>query len=158
MPDEYRHNNMYMSPRKGMMIVPNILIIESDESLKRTVISMLEHDEFTVVGMTDLISARQELARNNYDLVITDLFLYEKDQLKISDIIRTGLGDIPIFVVMAYPEAEIRMSARRVFGEKFFNLTEELDRLRQSVFDLLSKNGISASSEDQAPKLIITRE
>ncbi len=120
---------------------PKIIIIESDEQLRNSLAWTLEQEGYTIRGFPDLESAHEELSDGGCDLVISDLFLYEMGEESVSRLLRMQPGDIPVLVIMAYPESELNNMAQRIFGNAYFNVTEEMERLRNSIHTMVPLPG-----------------
>src|SRR5437763_10848641 len=82
--------------------MPDILLVEDKESLRRVLRLTLEHVGYTVTESADARAATQEISRAPHRLVLTDLRMPHGSGLDVLRAARVADPDIPVIVMTAY--------------------------------------------------------
>ncbi len=117
-----------------------ILVIEDDKKLRELMCETLTEHEYEVRSARNGAMGLQLLEEASVDLVISDIFMPEKDGLEVIREIRTVSPDMKIIAVSGggrlgketYLMAAKRMGANHVLG-KPFNLQEFIDLVREAL-------------------------
>lgn len=93
--------------------MPDILLVEDKESLRRVLRLTLEHAGYTVTECADAREAAVEVARAPYRLVLTDLRMPHGSGLDVLRAARAADKDVPIVVMTAYGSIDEAVQAMK---------------------------------------------
>src|SRR5918993_4312794 len=93
--------------------MPDILLVEDKESLRRVLRLTLENAGYTVAEAEDARAAAQEVARAPFRLVLTDLRMPHGSGLDVLRAARSVDADIPVIVMTAYGSIDEAVQAMK---------------------------------------------
>ncbi|MCA1816061.1 MAG: sigma-54 dependent transcriptional regulator [Acidobacteria bacterium] len=93
--------------------MPDILLVEDKESLRRVLRLTLEHAGYSVSECADAASAAAEIARAPYRLVLTDLRMPNGSGLDVLRAARAADADVPVVVMTAYGSIDEAVQAMK---------------------------------------------
>ena len=93
--------------------MPDILLVEDKESLRRVLRLTLEHAGYGVTECADASSAAAEIARAPYRLVLTDLRMPGGTGLDVLRAARAADPDVPVIVMTAYGSIDEAVQAMK---------------------------------------------
>jgi DNA-binding NtrC family response regulator len=93
--------------------MPDILLVEDKDSLRRVLRLTLEHAGYTVAECADARSAAAEIARAPYRLVLTDLRMPHGSGLDVLHAARAADPDVPVVVMTAYGSIDEAVQAMK---------------------------------------------
>lgn len=77
----------------------NVLILEDDSYLLRTISLGLEQRGFTVFGLPSGVGAEEVILRNSIDAVVTDLYMPDREGIETTRSIVRAFPKIPVVVL-----------------------------------------------------------
>src|ERR687884_918226 len=93
--------------------MPDILLVEDKDSLRRVLRLTLEHAGYTVTECADAAAASAEIARAPYRLVLTDLRMPNGTGLDVLRAARAADADVPVVVMTAYGSIDEAVQAMK---------------------------------------------
>ncbi|HEV7905557.1 MAG TPA: sigma-54 dependent transcriptional regulator [Pyrinomonadaceae bacterium] len=93
--------------------MPDILLVEDKESLRRVLRLTLEHAGYSVTECADAREAAAEIARAPYRLVLTDLRMPHGSGLDVLHAARAADADVPVVVMTAYGSIDEAVQAMK---------------------------------------------
>jgi DNA-binding NtrC family response regulator len=93
--------------------MPDILLVEDKDSLRRVLRLTLEHAGYTVAECADAREAAAEIARAPYRLVLTDLRMPHGSGLDVLHAARAADADVPVVVMTAYGSIDEAVQAMK---------------------------------------------
>jgi DNA-binding NtrC family response regulator len=93
--------------------MPDILLVEDKESLRRVLRLTLEHAGYTVTECGDAREAATEITRAPYRLVLTDLRMPHGSGLDVLHAARAADADVPVVVMTAYGSIDEAVQAMK---------------------------------------------
>ncbi|MCA1555205.1 MAG: response regulator [Acidobacteria bacterium] len=93
--------------------MPDILLVEDKDSLRRVLTLTLEHAGYTVNACADAREAAAEVTRAPYRLVLTDLRMPHGSGLDVLRAARAADPDVPVVVMTAYGSIDDRVGTLR---------------------------------------------
>jgi DNA-binding NtrC family response regulator len=93
--------------------MPDILLVEDKESLRRVLRLTLEHAGYTVAECADAREAAAEITRAPYRLVLTDLRMPHGSGLDVLRAARAADADVPVIVMTAYGSIDEAVQAMK---------------------------------------------
>jgi DNA-binding NtrC family response regulator len=93
--------------------MPDILLVEDKDSLRRVLRLTLEHAGYTVAECADAREAAAEITRAPYRLVLTDLRMPHGSGLDVLRAARAADPDVPVVVMTAYGSIDEAVQAMK---------------------------------------------
>ena len=93
--------------------MPDILLVEDKESLRRVLRLTLEHAGYSVAEAADAGAAAEEIARSRHRLVLTDLRMPNGSGLDVLRAARAADPDVPVVVMTAYGSIDEAVQAMK---------------------------------------------
>jgi DNA-binding NtrC family response regulator len=93
--------------------MPDILLVEDKDSLRRVLCLTLENAGYTVTESADARAAAAEIARTPHRLVLTDLRMPHGSGLDVLRAARTAAPDVPVIVMTAYGSIDEAVQAMK---------------------------------------------
>ena len=93
--------------------MPDILLVEDKDSLRRVLTLTLEHVGYTVKACADAREAAAEVTRAPYRLVLTDLRMPHGSGLDVLRAARAADPDVPVVVMTAYGSIDEAVQAMK---------------------------------------------
>ncbi|MFL6227804.1 MAG: sigma-54-dependent transcriptional regulator [Pyrinomonadaceae bacterium] len=93
--------------------MPDILLVEDKESLRRVLRLTLEHAGYGVTECADAAAATAEIARTPYRLVLTDLRMPHGTGLDVLRAARAADPEVPVVVMTAYGSIDEAVQAMK---------------------------------------------
>ncbi|NQT87817.1 sigma-54-dependent Fis family transcriptional regulator, partial [bacterium] len=116
---------------------PNILIVEDDDSMQDFLMTFLEQEGYRVRWASHGGAAREMLAAESFDVVLTDIIMPEVDGVEVLDHVREHYPDTCVVIMTGRSSVRqavdlIRRGADDYF-KKPFNIDEMLHVIRKSL-------------------------
>src|SRR5688572_29505080 len=99
--------------------MPDILLVEDKDSLRRVLRLTLEKVGYSVTEAADAREAMAEIARAPHRLVLTDLRMPHGSGLDVLRAARTADGDVPVIVMTAYGSIDEAVQAMKDGAQDF---------------------------------------
>jgi DNA-binding NtrC family response regulator len=93
--------------------MPDILLVEDKESLRRVLRLTLEHAGYSVTEAADAREAINEVGRTPFKIVLTDLRMPNGSGLDVLRAARAADGDLPVIVMTAYGSIDEAVQAMK---------------------------------------------
>jgi len=93
--------------------MPDILLVEDKESLRRVLRLTLENAGYTITEAADARAALNEIARAPHRLVLTDLRMPNGSGLDVLRAARAADGDVPVIVMTAFGSIDEAVQAMK---------------------------------------------
>src|SRR5437762_1999245 len=97
----------------GNYFMPDILLVEDKESLRRVLRLTLEHAGYSVTEAADAREAINEIGRVPHKVVLTDLRMPNGSGLDVLRAARSADGDVPVIVMTAYGSIDEAVQAMK---------------------------------------------
>ena len=116
------------------MSLKNILLVEDEEHLSKTIQLNLELEGYAVVPANNGIEALKEFRKGNFDLILLDVMLPEMNGFDVCEQIRKENSRVPVLFLTAKGSSEDRIQGLKLGADDYltkpFNLEELLLRVR----------------------------
>jgi two-component system response regulator AtoC len=114
-----------------------ILVIDDEKNLAWVIQTMLERDRFEVVNLQDSQRALELLDAEEFDAVVTDLYMPGPSGMEVLKHCRKHLPQLPVVMITAFGTVETAVEALKMgafdFVTKPFDQTELLQVVRKAV-------------------------
>ncbi len=111
-----------------------LLLAEDEKDLSRALVTILERNNYSVDAVYDGEAALEYLESSNYDGLILDIMMPEKDGLTVLKTIRAQGNPIPVLLLTAKSEIDDRVTGLDAGADDYltkpFSFRELLARIR----------------------------
>lgn len=120
-----------------------ILVVDDEPDVISTLIESLEALGYRSDGAGNGVQALEKLEVNNYDLVITDIRMPEKNGIDLLNNIKVKYPDLPVLIItgytLAYPPEQARQEGADGYIAKPFRINQIDDLLAKLLFNFSNK-------------------
>lgn len=120
----------------------NILVVDDDKELNRTVCTYLNDSGFQAKGVLSANEAYDEMYNNLYDLIISDIMMPEVDGFEFAETVRQVNRHIPILFMSAKDDLSSKKKGFRLGIDDYMVKPVELAELEMRVRALLRRANI----------------
>ena len=130
-----------------------ILIIDDDQIIRNSIADFLKNDGFGVTTVATLKQATSQLLRQEYSLVITEVYLEDGNGFEILDKIKNEHPQTVVIVVTGY--GSIENAVRAIKRGAYDYLTKPIvdDELRLAVERALKQHSLMSENEELRQQL-----
>jgi len=114
-----------------------ILIVDDEENIRRTIRAILEDEGYAVREAASGSEAFTELQDGQVDLVITDVWMEDIDGLKLIDFINNSGIDVEIIVISGHATIEVAVQATKKGAIDFLEKPLSFEKLLLSISNAL---------------------
>ncbi|MBQ8689374.1 MAG: response regulator transcription factor [Clostridia bacterium] len=122
-----------------------ILVVEDDRDLNRSVCSFLNHSGYEAIGCLGAEEAYDEMYKNTFDLIISDIMMPGIDGFEFAKTVRTFNSDIPILFMTARDDFASKQRGFRIGIDDYMVKPIDLDELFLRIGALLRRSKIASS-------------
>jgi|JI10StandDraft_1071094.scaffolds.fasta_scaffold230636_2 CheY-like chemotaxis protein len=119
---------------------PRVLVAEDDDEIRALIVTVLRHDDYTVMEAGDgdelLAIVASPISRNPPDLIVSDVRLPGCSGLDAIETLREHDRITPILLVTAYLDGNVHDRARDLRVQRIFQKPFDLCELREEVLRL----------------------
>jgi DNA-binding NtrC family response regulator len=106
-------SSSFRVPRSSLIVMPDILLVEDKDSLRRVLRLTLEQAGYTVAEAADARTAAAEVARAPFRLVLTDLRMPHGSGIDVLHAARAADPEVPVVVMTAYGSIDEAVQAMK---------------------------------------------
>ncbi len=132
-----------------------ILVVEDDRDLNRTVCSYLNKSGYEAVGCLCAADAYDEMYKNTFDLIASDIMMPDIDGFEFVKTVRTLNSDIPILFMTARDDFAAKQRGFRVGIDDYMVKPIDLDELFLRIGALLRRAKIASSKRIEVGNFIM---
>lgn len=116
-----------------------ILIVEDDEEMRALLSDMIEEEGYEAASVNNGSEAFRKLAKESFDLIITDVRMPGLTGLDILPGIKKLQPDVPIIVITAFGSEEVQKKALERGANAYLEKPIHFQKLRTLIHDMFSK-------------------
>ena len=136
----------------------NILVVEDDKDLNRTVCSYLNQNGFEAKGAMEPEEAYDMMYETVFDLIISDIMMPGTDGFEFAENVRDMNKEIPIIFMTARDDFESKRKGFRVGIDDYMIKPIDLEELLLRVEALLRRAKINTNKKLEIGKLVLDAE
>jgi DNA-binding NtrC family response regulator len=130
-----------------------ILVIEDDLNTLEGLAEILEQEEFSVAKSKNSREALAEVRKNNYDIILIDYLLPDRDGLEVSKIVLNQFPDIKIIMMTAFGSVKNAVEAMKLGIYDYLTKPIDLDELLIVIRRALKEQQLISENIDLKDKL-----
>jgi len=138
-----RQNSRPPSPVPRPPFMPNVLIVEDELSIRDSLAELFDVDGTRVVQVGSLDDAKQALAAEAYQLILSDIRLGGKRDGGLQVMAAAGLlsPDAVVIALTAFPHSDNRLASERLGATHFLEKPVDLE----TIASIAAKHGVASS-------------
>jgi DNA-binding response OmpR family regulator len=122
------------------MVIPRVLLADDDEAVRSMLQVALERDGFEVVAVGGVTDALSRIARENFDVLLTDLHMpHAGDGFTVVGAMRHTHPNAVTLVLSGYPSLDEALSAIRLQADAVLVKPIEIVSLRKLIREKLTQ-------------------
>ena len=132
-----------------------ILVVEDDRDLNRTVCAFLMQNGYGAVGCLDAGGAYDSMYGNTFDLIVSDIMMPGIDGYEFAKTVRSLNEEIPILFMTARDDFASKQRGYRIGIDDYMVKPVDLDELLLRIGALLRRAKIAASRKLEIGRLAL---
>lgn len=133
----------------------NLLIVEDDTDLNKTVCEYLKSKGYETVGCLNAQDAYDEMYGKNFDLIISDIMMPGIDGFEFAETVRRINENIPILFMTAREDFEAKQKGFMAGIDDYMVKPINLEELTLHVGALLRRAGIASTKRLEIGSLVM---
>jgi DNA-binding NtrC family response regulator len=115
--------------------MPNILLIEDEDSIRRVLKKVLQEDNqsYIFTEATDGQEGISTLKKQEFDLILCDIKMPKKDGIEVLDFIRNHTPTTPVVMISGHGNLETAVKAMRMGSFDYISKPPDLNHLLSTV-------------------------
>ena len=130
-----------------------ILIVDDEAGIRQTLRGILEDEGHSVTAAADAVSGQALMASDEFDLVLLDVWLSDRDGLEILEELREGDFQTPVIVISGHGNIDTAVKAMRIGAHDFLEKPLTLNRVVVSVENALERNRLERRLRELSNRL-----
>ena len=132
-----------------------ILVVEDDRELNRTVCAYLNQNGYQATGCLSAVEAYDAMYGNLFDLIISDIMMPDLDGFAFVETVREQNKDIPILFMTARDDFAAKQRGFRMGIDDYMVKPVDLEELLLRIGALLRRARIASSRKIEIGKLTL---
>lgn len=132
-----------------------ILVVEDDTELNRTICTFLSQSSYEATGCLDAEEAYNALYSKIFDLIVSDIMMPEIDGFEFAENVRRLNEDIPILFMTARDDIASKQKGFRIGIDDYMVKPIDLDELFLRIGALLRRAKIASSRQLEIGNLVL---
>ncbi|WP_420263791.1 sigma-54-dependent transcriptional regulator [Candidatus Magnetominusculus dajiuhuensis] len=125
----------------------NILIAEDEDVSRKHLIYALEDEGYSTRGVTNGLSALEEIEKRQYQVVITDIKMPDMDGLELFSIIRDKYPEISVIIITGYGTVAAAVAAIKDGAEDYITKPFNIDDMLVKLSKIKEKHSMKREIE-----------
>jgi two-component system, NtrC family, nitrogen regulation response regulator NtrX len=134
-------NNLNNQIKTELLMMPKILIIDDEKSIRNTLREILEYEKFSVDEACDGPEAIVKAKETKYDLVLCDIKMPKMDGIEVlSHLLETS--DAPVIMISGHGTIETAVEALKKGAYDYIPKPLDLNRLLVTIRNAMDRSGL----------------
>ena len=130
-----------------------ILVVDDEAGIRQTLRGILEDEGHSVTTAADATSGQALMSSDEFDLVLLDVWLPDRDGLEILEELRQGDFVTPVIVISGHGNIDTAVKAMRIGAHDFLEKPLALNRVVVSVENALERNRLEQEVRELSSRL-----
>lgn len=139
-------------------VMPNILVIDDEQSIRNTLKEVLEYEKHTVDLAIDGMEALELFGNNQYDIVLCDIKMPKMDGIELLEKIFEISTEVPIIMISGHGNIDTAVEAIKKGAFDFLEKPLDLNRLLITIRNALDKSTLITETRVLKRKVSKTHE
>jgi DNA-binding NtrC family response regulator len=136
--------------------MPTILVVDDEASIRRTLIEILEYEDYEVDIAEDGTEALEKLRSDPYDLVLLDVKMPDVDGMEVLETMAEEMPELPVVMISGHGTIETAVEATKLGAYDFIEKPPDLNRLLLTVRNALDHGELE--TQNRRMKQTITEQ
>ena len=136
----------------------NILIIDDEKSIRRTLREILEYEGYKVEEAADGMEGLEVMKNNSFDAVLLDIKMPKMDGMEVLEKLQQQYSDLPVIMVSGHGNIDTAVEAVKKGAYDFVAKPMDLNRLLITLRNALDKASLVTETKVLKRKVSKTRE
>lgn len=136
----------------------NVLIIDDEKSIRKTLREILEYESYKVQEAADGVEGLNMMKDNAYDVVLLDIKMPKMDGMEVLEKIQANYTDTPVIMVSGHGTLETAVEAVKKGAFDFVAKPMDLNRLLITVRNALERASLVTETKVLKRKVTKTRD
>jgi len=119
--------------------MPNILIIDDEKSIRKTLAEILSYEGYKIDEASDGEEGLKKFTSNQYDVVLCDIKMPKMDGIEFLEKARLANSDVPIVIISGHGNIESAVEAVKKGAFDFISKPPDLNRMLITLRNALDK-------------------
>jgi two-component system nitrogen regulation response regulator NtrX len=119
-----------------------ILIIDDENSIRRTLRDILENEGYAIDDAPDGIEGLKLVKTNHYDVILCDIKMPKMDGLEVLDKILENNSDVPVVMISGHGNIDTAVDAIRKGAYDYISKPPDLNRLLVTIRNAFEKSNL----------------
>lgn len=124
-----------------------ILIIDDEQSIRRTLRDILENEGYAVDDAADGSEGLKQVKANQYDVVLCDIKMPKMDGLEVLDKILESNSDVPVVMISGHGNIDTAVDAIRKGAYDYISKPPDLNRLLVTIRNAFDKSNLVSETK-----------
>ncbi len=138
--------------------MPNILVIDDEQSIRNTLKEVLEYEKHTVDLAIDGMEALELFRNNQYDIVLCDIKMPKMDGIELLEKIFEISTEVPVIMISGHGNIDTAVEAIKKGAFDFLEKPLDLNRLLITIRNALDKSTLITETRVLKRKITKTHE
>ncbi len=140
------------------MAKPNILVVDDEASIRRTLREILEYENFDVSEAEDGDGALDAMRNVHYDVVLLDVKMPKKDGLEVLELASEEMPEVPIVMISGHGSIETAVEATKLGAFDFVEKPPDLNRLLVTLRNALQRGQLATQNRRMRQTIVEQHE
>jgi two-component system, NtrC family, nitrogen regulation response regulator NtrX len=119
-----------------------ILIVDDDNSIRRTLKDILEFEQYQVDEATDGVDCLNKAKQSTYDVIIMDIKMPKMDGMEAIEKIQNLCPDVPVIMISGHANIDNAVDAVKKGAFDFIQKPPDLNRLLITIRNAMDKSSL----------------
>jgi len=120
----------------------HILIVDDDQSIRRSLRDILEFEKFTVSEAADGLEGIAAIKKESYDVILLDIKMSKMDGMEALERIQILRPDIPVIMISGHATIDTAVEAVKKGAFDFISKPPDLNRLLITIRNALDRSSL----------------
>ncbi len=136
----------------------NILIVDDEKSIRKTLREILEYENYKVEESTDGLDALEKMKNEQFDAILLDIKMPKMDGMELLDRIIETAPDSPVIMISGHAAVETAVEAVKKGAYDFIVKPPDLNRLLITIRNAMDKSKLMTETKVLKRKVTKTRD
>ena len=127
--------------------MPDILIIDDEKSIRKTLSEILSFEGYTIDEAADGEEGLKKFSAKNYDVVLCDIKMPKLDGIEFLEKAKAHNGDVPIIMISGHGNIDTAVEAVKKGAYDYISKPPDLNRLLITLRNAIDRTHLTAETK-----------